>query len=145
MNIDDIFQIVRLDDQNSLIDILDTIDINLVNNSGQSLVHEAAANNSANCLEILLKNKAKTDFQDKRGMAPLHYAAANSSLECVALLKDKGANASISDEYGNQPLWTATFNARGNYEIVSIFKGTNSDPLHTVSYTHLTLPTTPYV
>lgn len=130
MNIDDIFQIIRLDDQDSLMTILYTIDINLVNNNGQSLVHEAAANNSKNCLEILLKNKANPDSQDKRGMTPLHYAAANSSLESVALLKDIGANASISDEYGNQPLWTATFNARGNYDIVSMFKGTNADPLH---------------
>ena len=130
MNIDKIFQAVRLKNYQEFLDLIDGKDINIINSDGQTLLHEAAAYNSVECANELIYRKASLNDQDLKGKTALHYAAANNSiLVCDALIQG-GADISISDDFGNQPLWTAVFNARGNYELVRLFLNNGANPAH---------------
>ncbi len=121
---------VRLNDYVSLQAISGNYAPDIVNEDGQSLMHEAASFNSLECASELLKNSCPINTQDSNGMTPLHYAAANLSYNVAKLLIESGADTSIVDRYGNEPLWIATFNARGEYEIVKLFTKSNSSPDH---------------
>lgn len=121
MNKADIFQHVRLNDINALKMAIGSIDINIVNESGQSLLHEAAVNNSVKCAQELLDKGIDSNIKDNKGMTALHYSAANNSVDVAVEIIGQGGDLSIFDDYGNQPLWTAVFNARGQYKMVELF------------------------
>jgi uncharacterized protein len=130
MNIEDIFQTVRLNNFMDLQEILKTTNVNIENESKQNLLHEAAAFGSIECTLELLNHGIDTNHQDNKGQSPLHYCAANRTNTIAEYLLKKGASLSIEDNYSNQPLWTAVFNARGEYELVRLFIINGADPNH---------------
>jgi len=130
MDIEDVFQAVRLNDVNLLRTFFGTFDINSLNEEGQSLLHEASAYNSLECAQELLNLGVDCDHKDKLGVAALHYCASNFSVDVAKIILEYGANVNINDLYGNEPLWTAVFNARGKYDLVKLLKDFKADSNH---------------
>ncbi len=58
----------------------------------------------------------------------MHYCAEYFNLEASELiLAVESANLNIVDKFGNNALWTAVFNARGEYDLVKLFKEHKAD------------------
>jgi ankyrin repeat protein len=60
----------------------------------------------------------------------LGYFLRNQHSVAEALVKKNRAVVAIADKHGNEPLWTAAFNARGNYETVSMLRRFGANPGH---------------
>lgn len=130
MDIEGVFQAVRLNKVDSLISVIDSINIDSVNESGQNLLHEASAFKSLECAKELLNRNINANYKDKSGMVPLHYCAANNSYDIANEIINNGADLSVRDAHGNEPLWTAVFNARGGYDLVKLFISKGADSKH---------------
>ncbi|MBV1927971.1 MAG: ankyrin repeat domain-containing protein [Gammaproteobacteria bacterium] len=128
MDIENVFQAVRLNEIESFLSLIDSIHIDSTNEAGQNLLHEASAYKSLGCAKELLNRHINVNYKDKNGMVPLHYCAANNSYDVASEIINHGADLSAHDIHGNEPLWTAVFNARGRYDLVRLFiaKGANS-------------------
>jgi len=58
-------------------------------------------------LSILLKNGAKANTCDKKGLTPLHWAAYSDNAECILILLEHKADIEFPTKGGNSPLWVA--------------------------------------
>ncbi|MCF6347896.1 MAG: ankyrin repeat domain-containing protein [Flavobacteriaceae bacterium] len=120
MKIEDIFQIVRLKEYRNYDNVIDSVDINIVNEDGQSLLHEAIVSENEYVVKDLLNRGIDTSIQDNKGLTPLHYAVQYGNIDIIEMIIENIKDINLTDEHGNNPLWTATFSARGNYKIVQI-------------------------
>lgn len=102
--------------------------INMLDDDGKNLLHIAIAFNRDDVSAYLVSLGINVDQQDETGKTPLHVAAGYSNKGIAALLLQKGADTALKDKFGNEPLWTAAFNARGNYDLVKLFKGHKANP-----------------
>ncbi|CAH8676907.1 unnamed protein product [Schistosoma rodhaini] len=68
-----------------LLDNLQSLDVNALNNKGESPLHIACRNNSMECIEKLLKAGGDPMIGEFESF-PIHIAVNNDSLECVNLL-----------------------------------------------------------
>ena len=73
------------------------IDTNHRDIYGETGLHLAAQNGSANILSVLIEGNADVNAQNDRGNTPLHVAAQHSLDDCVRLLIDLGADTSINN------------------------------------------------
>lgn len=121
MDIIDLFQAIRLNEENIFLSAINDSDINQLNEFGQNLLHEAVIANNLIIGEMLISSRINVNHQDKKGQTPLHYAALNKSITLAESILKNGGKLSISDNYGNEPLWTAVFNAKGEYKMVELF------------------------
>ena len=64
----------------------------------------AAAENNTRMIDLLLRNGARINFQDREGKTPLHYAAMNRARNAAELLISKGADVQSPDQYGKRPI-----------------------------------------
>lgn len=126
----DIFQLIRLNENEKFFYLVDSIDINLENEFHQNLLHEAVAQGNLAIATKLIGNGINIDHKDCYGKTPLHYAAEYDQIELAEIILRNGGSLNISDDYGNEPLWTAVFNARGKYEIVKLFINFRARPNH---------------
>jgi uncharacterized protein len=126
----DIFQAVRLDDRESFRSGIDGTSINVTNEFGQNLLHEAAGWGNVVLGEELIARGVNVNHQDSIGQTPLHYAAEHKYLRIAEGILRAGGKLNISDRYGNQPLWTAVFNARGDYRLVMLVCKSGANPVH---------------
>lgn len=104
--------------------------LNLINEFGQNLLHEAIAHGNDEVSIALIELGIDLNHQDSKGQASLHYAAARNQAEVVARILTQGGDVTVTDSFGNQPLWTAVFNARGNYRTVSALLAHGADTAH---------------
>ncbi len=126
----DLFQAIRRNDTDGFYSQIDNVDINQLDEDGQSLLHEAVAfNNSSLGKELIAKN-IDVNHKDMNSQTPLHYAANNKEIEIAMLILNNGGSLNIEDKYGNQPLWTAVVNAKGDYKMVEQFMKFNPDVNH---------------
>lgn len=116
---------------------IDTIDLhalkdnlNLINEFGQNLLHEAIAHGNDEVGMTLIELGIDLNHQDSKGQGPLHYAAARNQLQIVEKILSQGGDVAVIDSFGNQPLWTAVFNARGDYRTVSALLICGAEPAH---------------
>ncbi|MBD9354546.1 ankyrin repeat domain-containing protein [Methylomonas albis] len=126
----DLFQVIRLNDEEKFYSEIDDVDINQVNEDGQNMLHEAVAYNNLPFAKALIKRNIDVNHRDIKSQTPLHYAANHGFLDIAELILNSGGSLNIEDDYGNQPTWTAVFNARGNYEIVKCFLKFKPDISH---------------
>ncbi len=87
------------------------ININVVDNYGNTLLHTAVIRGTPQIVELLLKNGAHVNTQeDMLEYTPLHFAAVLRSTfpkENIELLLQHGADIEAKDEYGQTPLYCA--------------------------------------
>ena len=110
---------------------------------GSTALLAAIAYKSLDVIPVLLENGADVTAQDKDGSTSLHYAIEHKLPKVLQALLRKCPDAVlIADKHGNQPLWTAAFNARGDYEMVTMLLECGADPEHVnrVSLTPLDIP-----
>ncbi len=125
-----IFEAIRIKDNKRAIQNINNFDINILNEDKENLLQVAIAYNNLEITDDLIKKGINLNHQDKKGLTALHYIAEYGFLELAKILVEKGADINIKDSYGNNALWIATFNARGKYEMVSLFVKNGGDPFN---------------
>jgi len=117
---------IRIKDTDSLIDALEhnNIDINFMDDVGQTLLNWATAFGTAEMVEYLINKGA--DVNKGQRSSSLHYAACFGRVNIVKLLLRHGANPEIRDEEGKTPLDKARERGEENHrEIVQILQSPN--------------------
>lgn len=130
--ISDIHSSARMGNVNSLrMAVAAGADINEKNMFGATARHCAIAEKQIGAVNELLKLEADVMMQDADGRTAIHYAIEHKLPTVLQALVAKCPEAiSVSDKHGNQPLWTAAFNARGDFEMVSMLLACGADPEH---------------
>ena len=114
---------IRIKDTESLIDALETnaIDINFMDDVGQTLLNWAAAFGTAEMVEYLATKGA--DINRGQRSSSLHYAACFGRSNIVKILLRHGANPDLRDEEGKTPLDKARERGEENHrEVVQILQ-----------------------
>lgn len=125
----DIFYLIEHASESDIINALVSIDINIVNEYKQSLLHEAIVSNRQDIALGLIRKRIELNIGDKKKQTALHYVAHRKITALAIALVQAGADVNCKDIYGNNPLWTATFNSKGtDYDIVRILVKAGSDP-----------------
>jgi len=130
----DIFQIVRLGENEEFFRLIQQVDIDQVNEFGENLLHEAIAYDNRDAALELIRRGIDVNHQSSKGLSPLHYAVSRNNLIITKALLDKKANLALQDLHGNQPLWTAILSPKVDYEIVRILMQHGADPDHVNKY-----------
>jgi len=79
------------------------VDVDAVNDDGQTALHIAAYYGCGIGVELLVKNDADIDAKDKWGKTPLHNAAYKHDYEIASLLVSKGADVNATNKDGETP------------------------------------------
>lgn len=83
------------------------VNIDGLNEKGESVLHLAAKKGVSDTIEKLLAKGFEINAQDKEGNTPLHAAIAHGAEDFVQKLLDKGANVHIANNQGDTPLHLA--------------------------------------
>ena len=130
----DMFQIVRLHETDDFYLHIDHVDINLVNEYGQNLLHEAIAYGRNDLAEELIRAGIDVNHRSSDGRTPLHTAAWYQNRELTGLILASGGNVSVKDVDGNTPLWAAVINPRRDYRVVELLVEHSADPCDKNNY-----------
>ncbi|HBL98179.1 TPA: hypothetical protein DDZ86_00880 [Candidatus Dependentiae bacterium] len=80
------------------------IDSKAVDKDGNSLLHWACRNGSADLVKLLITNGVLVDVKGWHNSTPLHWACFHGSLENVKVLVEQGATVNTMTEDGQTPL-----------------------------------------
>ena len=87
--------------------------------AGAYSLHDAASKNAHEAVEVLLKQGADINAQDKHGWAPLHHAAWNNAATTAEVLLKQGADIHAKNKNGWTSLhWGALNNAADTAEVL---------------------------
>lgn len=125
-NVIDLFQSIRLGEEIDRQVLLENI--NVVDEEGGNLLHEAIAYSNIPAAETLITLGINVDKANNDGLTPLHYAAQYKNYEAAKSIVLLSKNINPIDKHGNSPLWTAVFNARGDYRMVDLFVRSGMNP-----------------
>jgi uncharacterized protein len=126
----EIFQAIRLGDRGAYHTALQRLNINIQDEDGQSLLHEAIACNNLDFGLDLIKRGINVNLADDNAQTALHFAALYNSFQLASAILKNGGNLNLTDVHGNNPLWTAVFNCKGkHYDMVQLFMENGGDPL----------------
>jgi ankyrin repeat protein len=120
MREEEIFQIIRLNNNSKIKELINSKTIKLLGENHQSLLQEAIAFENTEMALFLIEQKIDFNNQDFEGSTALHYAIEHNQFSITKMILENNANVNIQDIRGNSPLWTATFNSRGNYVFVKL-------------------------
>jgi ankyrin repeat protein len=123
----DIFQVVRRDDEKTLLDALQINNINVINERKETLLHQAIVYNPSVSF-VLIEHGINVNWQSNDGSTPLHYTAWHKQLDIAKKIIEKGGNLNLVDKQGNNPLWYAVFFAKGHYDLVRLLMKHGADP-----------------
>lgn len=79
------------------------VDINVQNESGQTALHIASAENNSELVKKLIEARADLNLQDVKGQTPLHIACKGGYTEIAQQLMAAGADCTIKDQERNYP------------------------------------------
>jgi hypothetical protein len=80
------------------------ININWQDESGNSLLHCAVANENSFNVEILINSGASVDLKNGLGQTPLHYAVMYEHYNIAKMLLNKDADKNIKDNFDSRPV-----------------------------------------
>lgn len=82
----------------------DEVDVNIVDDSGMTILHHLAEGNFEFQVYELLRHKANVNLVDDKGRTPLHLAASNGFQHLIMLFIYFNADFSIRNQDGNTAL-----------------------------------------
>jgi ankyrin repeat protein len=127
------FICVERGDLRQLQAVLNSVDINIRDNVGESLLHSAAGKHgSVEMADELIRRGIDVNLQDECGSTALLFAAVWKRRDIARVILYAGGRVDIADEHGNEPLWYATSNR--DYELVKMLIGNGADPHHCNRY-----------
>lgn len=134
-----IYSAVSANDQYALKNIIlsGRVNVNRLNASGVTALHEASYEGKSRCVEILVQCGASVDVKDREGWTPLHAAVCGGNKTCVAFLIKSGANIRNKNDDGLSPLGVAV--QQGNKDMAEFLSSLRT-PFHTSTQTRQTLP-----
>jgi len=83
------------------------VNVNRLNASGVTALHEASYEGKSRCVEVLVQCGASVDIRDREGWTPLHAAVCGGNKTSVAFLINNGANIRSKNDDGLSPLGVA--------------------------------------
>lgn len=101
------------------------VEVNSVDDDGNTPLHQAAQNGHKNVAELLLAYKADVDAKDNLHESPLHLAAQNGHKDVAELLLENRADVNAKDKYGYCPLHLAAQNDQK--EVVELLVANQAD------------------
>eukprot|EP00439_Symbiodinium_sp_Y106_P037450 s1410_g4.t1 len=91
----------------TLTSFLEEYEANVVDGTGQTVLHWAASAGKPEAIDFTLDQGALVDKLDRDGRSPLHIAALSGHTEAVQLLLARRADPAVGDGSGSTPLHRA--------------------------------------
>ena len=103
----------------------DDVDMNCVDADGNTPLMFAVKSGQREVVEYLLKNEAKVDYLNNKGISPLHLAVRKNSLLLARLILGYGADLNITDPYNQTVLFDAVVENNVDMADFLVFTGIN--------------------
>lgn len=121
----DIFLCAKIGDTQSLLEVIDEINPNLVDDVNESLLHYTVKFNSLEFARLLLMHQANPNIKNNSGDTPLMLACKMGKDSFIKLFIRFGANLEEKNNFGETALHMAILN--GNIEIIKLLINERTD------------------
>ena len=96
------------------------MDINKVNISGLTPLHQAVLDDSVEVVRLLIENKANVNSVDEDSWTPLHAAASMGYFEVAKFLLENGADPVALTSDGERPIDLVEQDDQDNFALISL-------------------------
>ncbi len=124
----DIFVSIKYGNSSKYYSLIDRVDINIRNSSGDTLLHVAIASRKFDIAEDLIHREIDINIVNTDGQSAAHYLSYYPNENLTKRLLEKGIIVNLQDRWGNTPFWYAIYNGKGNYSLVKLFMDFGADP-----------------